>query len=107
MHHGRDTNAPVIMGTETEDDDEEEFPSLVGNPESLMFLNVNSYAGGNAHFWNRHCEPATDPEPPAEDIDVDPDPGDGKLEVVTLPNIVDIPLDKIDHMAKRVISGAP
>lgn len=104
MHHGTDDSGPVIFHQSGDDD---EVSELRGNPESLMFLNVNSYAGGNAHFWQREVDVGIDPEPDPEDCDVDENPGDGRLEVVTLPNILDIPLDRLDHMAKRVFSGSP
>jgi len=107
MHHGTDSDGPVIFGSGGDDDDDDEAPQLRGNPESLMFLNVNSYAGGNAHFWQREVDIGIDPEPADEDCLVDENPGDGRLEVVTLPNILDIPLDRLDHMAKRVFSGSP
>lgn len=110
LHHGADADAPLLFSSswdDSDDTDEEDIPQLVGNPESLMFLNVNSYAGGNAAFWATACDPAVEPEPDDEDIPDTQDPGDGKLEVVTLPSIMDIPLDRVEHMAKRVISGAP
>lgn len=50
MYMGNDSSAPVVFGP-GDDDDEGDHPEIVGNPESLMFLNVNSYAGGMGHFW--------------------------------------------------------
>jgi len=103
MHAGTDADAPLIFGY----DEEHHVPEITGNPESLMFLNVNSYAGGLGHFWQRKADCGIHPEPKSEDVDVDADPGDGRLEVVTLPCIANIALDKIHHLARRVFSGGP
>jgi len=103
LHVGTSSEGRVIMDSRGGS----ALPELVGNPESLMFLNINSYAGGNAHFWQQDSKCGVDPRPEPEAVDVPADPGDGKLEVVTLPNIVDIPLDGMEHHAKRVHSGAP
>eukprot|EP00418_Pyrodinium_bahamense_P076743 CAMPEP_0179064116 /NCGR_PEP_ID=MMETSP0796-20121207/27783_1 /TAXON_ID=73915 /ORGANISM="Pyrodinium bahamense, Strain pbaha01" /LENGTH=409 /DNA_ID=CAMNT_0020761055 /DNA_START=79 /DNA_END=1309 /DNA_ORIENTATION=+ len=103
LHMGTSSAGQVILDSRGDTS----LPELIGNPESLMFLNVNSYAGGNAHFWQLDTKYGVDPRPSPEFVDVQEDPGDGRLEVVTLPNIVNIPLDRIDRHAKRVHSGAP
>jgi len=103
LHAGADVDAPVLFGY----DEEHDLPQIMGNPESLMFLNVNSYAGGMGRFWQQDADYGTDPHPPPEEVDVGADPGDGRLEVVTLPCIVDIALDMVSHEAKRVHSGGP
>mmetsp|Transcript_96195 Transcript_96195/g.170787 ORF Transcript_96195/g.170787 Transcript_96195/m.170787 type:complete len:455 (-) Transcript_96195:40-1404(-) len=82
-------------------------PELIGNPESLMFLNIPSYAGGKANLWQKDQPSGVEPAHPPEAIDVDQDPGDGRLECVTLPNIANIALDKLHHFSSRVYSGGP
>jgi len=103
LHMGTSAAGPVVLDCRGDSS----LPEIVGNPESLMFLNINSYAGGNSHFWAEGTPCGVDPEPDPESIDVPSDPGDGRIEVVTLPNIADIPLDRLEHHAKRVCSGAP
>lgn len=111
LHAGLDADAPAIFEYKDEDeedeDSEQEVRSLVGNPESLMFLNVNSYAGGAAHFWQLDTELAVEPALPDKDVNCKEDPGDGRIEVVTLPSIVNIALDRVHSDAKRVHSGGP
>lgn len=80
-------------------------PQLIGNPESLMFLNISSYAGGKAHLWQSECDVGVDPPPPSGTLSEEQDPGDGKLEVVTLPLIANIALDNLVHQARRVCQG--
>ncbi|CAE7832192.1 dgkA [Symbiodinium sp. CCMP2592] len=80
-------------------------PQLIGNPESLMFLNISSYAGGKAHLWQSECDVGVDPPPPSGTLSGEQDPGDGKLEVVTLPLIANIAMDNLVHQARRVCQG--
>jgi len=103
LHVGTSSAGQVIMDSRGDSS----LPEIQGNPESLMFLNVNSYAGGNAHFWQQDSSIGVEPPPDPAEVDVEEDPGDGRLEVVTLPNILNIPLDRLDHEAKRVHSGGP
>lgn len=109
LHMGTDSSAPAIFEylDEEDEDEAEQVGRLVGNPESIMFLNVNSYAGGAAHFWNLKSELAVEPEVPSKDVNIEANPGDGRIEVVTLPNIVDIAMDRVHTAAKRVHSGGP
>jgi len=103
LHHGTGPDGEIIFNQDRED----EFPDLVGNPESLMFLNINSYAGGNCRFWRTENPIGLDPEPDEEEVEVEQDPGDGRLEVVTVPSLVAIGLDKAVHMSKRITSAGP
>jgi len=103
LHAGEDADAPLIFGY----DEDHDVPELTRRPESLMFLNVNSYAGGLGHFWQLESECGVSPPPPKEAIEVHANPGDGRLEVVTLPCIANIALDKVAHQARRVHSGGP
>jgi len=105
LHAGTGPEDPILFGYEEEPSGD--VPELVGNPESLMFLNVNSYAGGTGHFWQMDAPLGVEPGPPPHSLDVPADPGDGRLEVVTLPSIANIPLDQIMHEARRVHSGGP
>lgn len=104
VYEGTDDSGPVVLTTDAE---ERSHPNLRGNPESLLFLNVNSYAGGNAHFWRKDSAIGVEPEPHPDKLQSEEDPGDSKLEVVTLPNILLIPIDEWSHKAKRVHSGGP
>eukprot|EP00933_Yihiella_yeosuensis_P031548 TRINITY_DN2511_c4_g1_i1.p1 TRINITY_DN2511_c4_g1~~TRINITY_DN2511_c4_g1_i1.p1 ORF type:complete len:412 (-),score=85.11 TRINITY_DN2511_c4_g1_i1:96-1331(-) len=103
LYEGVDTSGTCVM----ESDQDHDGPELLGNPQSLMFLNVDSFAGGNAHFWQKDTAIGVEPPPEASKIDVIQDPGDGKLEVVALPDVLNIASDKIMHMAKRIYSGGP
>ncbi|CAE6955016.1 unnamed protein product [Symbiodinium natans] len=94
----RKDNANLILDSEGDAGE----PQLIGNPESLMFLNINSYAGGKAHLWQSECDVGVDPPPPSGSLSDEQDPGDGKLEVVTLPVIANIALDNLVHQARRV-----
>lgn len=103
LYQGRDKNGSLIMDSEGDLGE----PQLIGNPESLMFLNISSYAGGKAHLWQLECDIGVDPPPATGAVDVTQDPGDGKLEVVTLPLIANIAMDKLVHQARKVCSGGP
>mmetsp|Transcript_44892 Transcript_44892/g.106530 ORF Transcript_44892/g.106530 Transcript_44892/m.106530 type:complete len:417 (+) Transcript_44892:85-1335(+) len=86
---------------------EDQFPDLVGHPASLLFLNINSYAGGNAEFWDVNRPSGREPASPAAKIDVAQDPGDGRLEAVTIPRLSSIAMEKIYNDSLRVWSGGP
>jgi len=101
LFEGTGKNGTMILDSEGDADE----PQLIGNPESLMFLNVNSYAGGKAHLWRLESSSGVEPPHGPQAIDVHQDPGDGRLECVTLPNIANIALDKVHHMSSRVYSG--
>lgn len=103
LHVGNDATGRIVLDNDGEDD----IPRMIGDPESLMFLNVNSYAGGNAQLWQKDAQVGVAPAPSANEIDLNSDPGDGRLEVVTLPSISNIALDKLSHQARRVHSGGP
>eukprot|EP00928_Gymnodinium_smaydae_P097271 TRINITY_DN8767_c0_g2_i2.p2 TRINITY_DN8767_c0_g2~~TRINITY_DN8767_c0_g2_i2.p2 ORF type:complete len:512 (-),score=102.27 TRINITY_DN8767_c0_g2_i2:43-1362(-) len=107
LYQGSDSSGKVLLDSR-DDDDGHGGPELVGNPESLIVLNINSYAGGKAHFWQRGTDNfGVAPRPDAADVELESNPGDGRLEVVTLPSIANIPLDRISHAARRVASAAP
>lgn len=103
LYQGKDKNGTLIMDSEGDLGE----PQLIGNPESLMFLNISSYAGGKAHLWQLECDIGVDPPPAETSVNVVQDPGDGKLEVVTLPLIANIAMDKLVHQARKVCSGGP
>lgn len=88
----------LIMDSEGDEGE----PQLIGDPECIMFLNIPSFAGGKADLWQTEFY-GVEPRPP--EAEMKQDPGDGRLEIVTLPNIANIPLDKFVHLAKRVHSG--
>jgi len=103
LHAGADSSAPVIFNQDKNDDE----PDLVNNPECLMFLNINSYGGGTADFWHLENDIGVEPVPAAKNIDVEQDSGDGKLEVVSVPNLVEIAVDSMLHKSNRIWSGGP
>ncbi|CAK9071024.1 unnamed protein product [Durusdinium trenchii] len=125
LYQGKDKNGTLIMDSEgdlgephglvstalaqrgTVGPEVNRRPQLIGNPESLMFLNISSYAGGKAHLWQLECDIGVDPPPAETSVNVVQDPGDGKLEVVTLPLIANIAMDKLVHQARKVCSGGP
>ncbi|CAJ1435873.1 unnamed protein product [Effrenium voratum] len=81
LYNGTSKDGTLIMDSEGDAGE----PQLIGNPESLMFLNIQSYAGGKAHLWQLECGAGVDPAPEGQNVDSEQDPGDGRLEVVTLP----------------------
>lgn len=101
LYLGEDKDGSLIFG------DDEDDKHLIGQPESLMFLNVNSYAGGAGQFWQLEAGVGIEPPPADKDVNVRSNPGDGRIEVVTLPNIANIAFDKLSHSAKRLHSGGP
>jgi len=103
LYNGTSKDGTLIMDSEGDAGE----PQLIGNPESLMFLNIQSYAGGKAHLWQLECGAGVDPAPEGQNVDSEQDPGDGRLEVVTLPLIANIALDKLVHEARKVYSGGP
>jgi len=103
LYQGLNKDGELILDSEGDAGE----PQLIGNPESLMFLNISSYAGGKAQLWQLDCDAGVDPPPPSGVLNGEQDPGDGKLEVVTLPVIANIVLDKLSHQARRVYSGGP
>lgn len=103
LYQGTDARGQLVMDSEGDANE----PELIGNPESLLFLNINSFAGGNAQLWQQDGPIGVEPPHAAEHVDVKQEPGDGRLEVVTLPNIANIALDKMAHCARRVWSGGP
>jgi diacylglycerol kinase (ATP) len=113
IHHvsegTRDEDGRVVLNNDDDGLDEsgEPLPKLVGSPEVLMFLNINSFSGGKCKPWSRDLKDGVEPPAGAAEVDIDNDPGDGRLEVLTLPNIVNIPLDKVIKSARRVYSGGP
>jgi len=103
MYQGKDETGELIFNQCREDDK----PDLVGHPASVLFLNIDSYAGGNATFWDVKRPSGREPESPPDRIDVFQDPGDGRLEVVSIPRITSIALEQLHNDALRVWSGGP
>lgn len=101
LWRGRPMEGELIL----DNTDDAEGPDLVGNPEMMSVINVSSYAGGLCHLWQADSLAGTDP--PSETVTMDSDPGDGRVEVVTVPNLSELSVDSALHRAKRVFSGAP
>lgn len=67
-------------------------PQLIGNPVSLIFLNINSFAGG-CDLW-RHASKAGISSISRADLSVPQSVGDGKLEVLTYQKLVSLSLEQ-------------
>lgn len=103
MYAGLDKNAPAVF------EYKKEAPRLVSNPEMLLFLNIDSIAGGSARrLWDTSYRLGV-----REPIDPDllergQDPGDNKLEVITLRRLLRLVMPTKDILAgRRVFQGAP
>eukprot|EP00930_Biecheleria_cincta_P102971 TRINITY_DN94846_c0_g1_i1.p1 TRINITY_DN94846_c0_g1~~TRINITY_DN94846_c0_g1_i1.p1 ORF type:complete len:431 (-),score=68.85 TRINITY_DN94846_c0_g1_i1:202-1494(-) len=87
-------------------------PRLYSNPEMILCLNINSFAGGEAKdLWANSWRLGT--SQPLEDdeddlLDVEQNPGDHKLEVLTLSRLLRVALPTNRLLAgRRVFQGAP
>jgi len=101
LHHGTDCDGEVVFDC----DEDSENPKLVGDPEMCIIVNIASYAGGLCHLWQDDWR--TGINPPSKTVTCASDPGDGKLEVVTVPNVAELATDTLLHNAGRVFSGGP
>lgn len=105
LHHGTTEEDPVIFDM----DGESGNPEVVGQPEMCIVVNIASYAGGLCHLWGTKAEEdfrsgITPSHPSASSPS---DAGDGKLEVVLVPNIAALATDQLLHGAGRVASAGP
>jgi len=81
--------------------------------QSLIFSNIPSYAGGNSNLWIGASRLGVDAPLDPQLMQAVQDPGDGKLEVVTVHDLLAFvettkPLEGVDKVgAKRIFSGAP
>jgi diacylglycerol kinase (ATP) len=83
-----DNNGPRPVFKENSND----APHLIGNPVSLIFLNINSFAGG-CDLW-RNASKAGVTQLPTADLTVPQAVGDGKLEVLTYQKLVSLSLEQ-------------
>ncbi len=69
-----------------------ESPRLIGNPISLIFLNINSFAGG-CDLWAKASKTGLSP-PVADDLSMSQSTGDGKLEILTYQRLFSLSLEQ-------------
>ncbi|CAJ1372933.1 unnamed protein product [Effrenium voratum] len=84
-------------------------PRLYSNPEMLLCLNINSYGGGVArNLWNNSWRNGTS-QPLMDDLlELDQDPGDKQLEVMTLSRLLRAAMPTNSVLGgRRVFQGAP
>jgi hypothetical protein len=82
------------------DDTRTEIPVLRGNPVSLIFLNINSFASG-CDLWNHATASGLVNVEPVE-FDSQ-SPGDGKLEVMSYQSLTALGWEQV----RRMMSWAP
>lgn len=87
-------------------------PRLFSNPEMILCLNINSFAGGEAKdLWANSWRLGT--SQPIEDeegdlLEAEQDPGDQMLEVLTLSRLLRVAMPTNRILAgRRVFQGAP
>lgn len=113
MHHGTSKDSPLIFRGDTEcGDAAKDAPTLVGNPQVLLVLNIPNCYGGFCRFWEAaQSVGVSDADPQL--LKQNLDPSDGKLEVLTYGSILLDPSLAVARLraksigAKRVFSGAP
>mmetsp|Transcript_22587 Transcript_22587/g.49950 ORF Transcript_22587/g.49950 Transcript_22587/m.49950 type:complete len:417 (-) Transcript_22587:118-1368(-) len=104
LHAGKDARAPVAFhSTETL-----QGPELTHNPGAILFLNVDSYAGGKAHLW-RNSSPlpgVDDPIDPAL-LDRDASAKDNLIEVLTARSLAKLGASTLPLVgARRIMQTA-
>merc|ERR1712113_12075 len=104
MYHGETDEDPLIFTT----DKDEEGPKLCKKPQILLMLNIKSYSGGFAPRLWQASTTRLGVEPPldAKLTSQTSNPGDGKLDVMTLRYAVRV-LTGSAIGGRRVFSGAP
>lgn len=88
-------------------------PRLYSNPEMILCLNIDSFAGGEAkdlwaNSWRLGTSQPLEDDEGDELLDVEQDPGDQKLEVLTLSRLLRVAMPTNRLLAgRRVFQGAP
>eukprot|EP00931_Biecheleriopsis_adriatica_P003846 TRINITY_DN105607_c0_g1_i1.p1 TRINITY_DN105607_c0_g1~~TRINITY_DN105607_c0_g1_i1.p1 ORF type:complete len:431 (-),score=65.70 TRINITY_DN105607_c0_g1_i1:26-1318(-) len=84
-------------------------PRLYSNPEMLLCLNINSFAGGVARdLWKDSWRVGTSDPLDDDLLDLEQDPADRKLEVLTLSRLLRVAMPTNNILAgRRVFQGAP
>mmetsp|Transcript_80509 Transcript_80509/g.211383 ORF Transcript_80509/g.211383 Transcript_80509/m.211383 type:complete len:455 (-) Transcript_80509:44-1408(-) len=108
LYHGTSREGDVIFHTS----EEFEAPRPSRDAQLLVVQNISSYGGGTATLWHGASRLGVDRPIDANLLRAVDDPGDGKLEVVTVRNLATMVLDPIAQKlrgfgARRVFSGAP
>mmetsp|Transcript_65916 Transcript_65916/g.157619 ORF Transcript_65916/g.157619 Transcript_65916/m.157619 type:complete len:420 (-) Transcript_65916:49-1308(-) len=100
VHAGDSPTAPVAFHTT----EELQGPELTHNPGILLFLNVDSYAGGQAHLW-RNSSPALGVDAPldADLLDREASAYDDKLEVLSSRSLARIGASRLPLVGARRI----
>ncbi|CAE7616186.1 DGK2 [Symbiodinium pilosum] len=105
LYHGTNTQAPAIFEVGLR----HRGPRLYSNPEMLLCLNINSYAGGAARdLWSSSWRCGTSQPLCADLLDAEQNPGDGQLEVLTLSRLLRAAMPTHRVLGgRRVFQGAP
>ena len=85
----------------TTEDKDENLPSLSGDPVSLIFLNINSFAGG-CDMWADASTDGLDNHQPLSFSE--PSPADGKLEVMTYQSLAGFGWEQLRRLYRFVPS---
>jgi len=108
LYHGTDSNGELVFDT----DPDSEGPKLKSSPQILLFINIPSYGGGSADPWSGATRLGVTKPLDRNIKQLVQDPGDAKLEAVTMRNpglvVVDKMVQRLNFAgARRVFSGAP
>eukprot|EP00928_Gymnodinium_smaydae_P020988 TRINITY_DN18137_c0_g1_i2.p1 TRINITY_DN18137_c0_g1~~TRINITY_DN18137_c0_g1_i2.p1 ORF type:complete len:505 (-),score=96.50 TRINITY_DN18137_c0_g1_i2:68-1582(-) len=103
MYSGLDQDSPAIFDV----DDMVDAPHLLGNPGILLVSNINSIAGGLADFWSNSGRVGVDEPLDTRLLQRTQDPGDGKLEVMSVRSTSRFVTANTIIGAKRLHQGAP
>lgn len=106
MYAGLDTDSSAVFEYGSR---KTEAPQLKSNPEMLLFLNIDSIAGGKARkLWDTSYRLGVNEPLDPDLLERGQDPGDCKLEVITLRRLLRLVLPTKDFLAgRRVFQGAP
>jgi len=116
LYAGTSAEGTCIFDTTELDDSSPTTPRtprlVTEKPRLLVVLNIASYGGGSAHFWKGAKRLGVDRPVDPQLLHAMDDPGDGKLEVVSVRNLPTVALDPVAHYTsfvgpKRIFSGAP
>eukprot|EP00411_Alexandrium_monilatum_P117566 CAMPEP_0175656504 /NCGR_PEP_ID=MMETSP0097-20121207/12442_1 /TAXON_ID=311494 /ORGANISM="Alexandrium monilatum, Strain CCMP3105" /LENGTH=448 /DNA_ID=CAMNT_0016962577 /DNA_START=195 /DNA_END=1541 /DNA_ORIENTATION=+ len=104
MYAGLNADAPSIFEYKAP-----EAQRLKSNPEMLLFLNIDSIAGGKARrLWDASYRLGVRAPLDPDLLERGQDPGDGKLEVITLRRLLRLVMPTNNILAgRRVFQGAP
>lgn len=102
MYNGEGPEGRAIFQSDKETD----APHLIRNPQVLLVLNINSFGGGLSHFWPHTVRTGVDKPLDKDLLETIEDPGDGKLEVLTVKYVARLVTADVLG-GRRVYQGAP